>query len=279
MPIIYYVCHIDHLDTLMKRIISVMLGTLAISGSAIHAEGNCDDPVHYRKGFLNKNVKELAPRADIREVDLASNYARAYYSDAEINAEIKRRFLASQGNVEKDRNIRLLLSYDGYRDVSEAVIDSGRAQFPNSSVSEEAIVAVIEITDLKPQFLRAYDAYQAALQLPPDQKQEAIETHRQVRNNLTGKMDVDENIREEPSNTIKEISREKKIEDALETMDKLGHRWLCAAYTTGLPDRIAEAVAYAGAAESVSNEGPTRNPESPRSPIAHADAVAAGRDH
>jgi hypothetical protein len=124
----------------MKRTILVMLGTLAISGSAIHAEGNCDDSVHYRKGFLNKNVKELAPRADIREVDLASNYARAYYSDAEINAEIKRRFLASQGNVEKDRNIRLLLSYDGYWDVSEAVIDSGRAQFPNSSVSQEAIV-------------------------------------------------------------------------------------------------------------------------------------------
>lgn len=255
-----FVYHLDHLDTFMKRTILVMLGTLAISGSAIHAEGNCDDSVHYRKGFLNKNVRELFPRADIREVDLASNYARAYYSDAEINAEIKRRFRASQGTIEKDRKIRLLLSYDGYRDVSEAVIDSGRAQFfvtvPSSDgkaqistlrhVSDEAIVAVIEITDLKPRFLSAYNDYQAALNLPEDQKQAATETRHQVRDNQTGKMVVDENIRDEASTTIKEISREDKIDKAREKMEKLSQRWLCAAYTTGLPDRIAEAEAYAG---------------------------------
>jgi hypothetical protein len=247
----------------MKRIILAMLGTLAISGSTIHAEGNCDDSIHYSKRFLNENVNELCPRADIRKVDLASNYARAYYSAAEIDAEIKRRFRASLGK--KDQNIRLLLSYDGYWDVPEAVIRSGRDQFlipsgkastgsskaqiPDPNVSDEAVVAVIEITDLKPRFLSAYAAYQAALKLPPDQKQEATEVRRRVRNNLTGKMEVDENIREEPSNAIEKRSREEIIDNARDTMGKLGRRWVCAAYKTGLADRIEEAVAYAGVVE------------------------------
>jgi hypothetical protein len=184
-------------------------------------------------------------------VPLDSNYARAFYSDAEITAEIFRRFQASQGYVERDKNIRLLLSLDGYNYVPQRVIDSGRAQFivPATKekaqftipASEEAIVAVIEITDLKPRFLAAYDAYQAALHLPADTKQPATEIHRQVKNNQTGKMDQDINIREESSTDIKEMNLEEKIDEALGKMEKLKDRWLCAAYTCGLADRIADA--------------------------------------
>jgi hypothetical protein len=64
-------------------------------------------------------------------------------------------------------------------------------------------------------------------------------------------MDRDVNIREEASTKIKEMTRDEKIEAALMTMEKLRHRWLCAAYTTGLPDRIAEAEANASTAEEL----------------------------
>jgi hypothetical protein len=234
----------------MKNILLILTAACSLIMSALtaHAEQTCDDaPTFYDKRFLQQ-----CPRADIRKVPLDSNYARANYSDAEINAEILRRFRASQGNVEKDKNIRLLLSLDGYNHVPQIVIDSGREQFVVPATkekaqftipaSDEAIVAVIEITDIKEKFLAAYDAYQSALNLPPDKVQvETNETHRQVFNNLTHKMESDVNIREEPGTKIKEMTREEKIEAALMTMEKLGRRWVCLAYTTGLPDRIAEA--------------------------------------
>src|ERR1700747_486504 len=61
-------------------------------------------PLNYPENpFYDKRFLQQCPRADIRKVPLDSNYARANYSDAEINAEILRRFRASQGNVEKDK--------------------------------------------------------------------------------------------------------------------------------------------------------------------------------
>jgi hypothetical protein len=228
---------------IMKKIIpSLMTASLIMSAAfTVYAESDCDAVPSYAEWRMQT----------LQRYSLASNYVRSHYSDAEINAEILRRFRASLGNVERDKNIRLLLGLDGYRNVSQNVIDSGRAQFivPASNgkdqislpASEGAIVAVIEITDIKERFLAAYAAYQAALNLPPDRPQEAVETHYQTYNNITHKMDSDINVREESSTKIKEISREEKIAACFAVMQKLGERWLCLAYTTGLPDRIAEA--------------------------------------
>jgi len=66
----------------MKNTKLLLMALSSLIMLAAHAEQPCDDTA-LTYGSLNKEVEELAPRADIREVPLGSNYARAYFSDAE----------------------------------------------------------------------------------------------------------------------------------------------------------------------------------------------------